>query len=98
VTDEQGRFVHVDAPVRAANCLVAMGLFVSTAANTDFMTLEMKRNAASFWIRNQEECAKHGVTTIISSIITFVMGCILGHYLKRTLLAGRRGTCATEYL
>jgi hypothetical protein len=82
VTDEQGRFVHVDAPVRAAICFVAMMLFVSRGANTNFMTLEMKRNAASFWIRNREDFAKHGVMTIISNVLALIIGYLLGHYLK----------------
>lgn len=52
----------------------------STAGN--FLSLETKRNSASFFVRNREDFAKHAVTAAISVLIGGLVGWLIGHFLK----------------
>jgi hypothetical protein len=45
---------------------------------TNHLSLETKRNSASFFVRNREEFAKYAVTAILSGLI----GAAIAHYLK----------------
>jgi hypothetical protein len=48
----------------------------------NYLSLETRRNSASFFVRNWEDFAKHGVTATISAIIGGIAGFILGHYFR----------------
>jgi len=63
--------------------LIILGLFVSfSLSNRNYLTLEKRRDAPSFFVRNQEEFARHAMTATISSIIGVLVGYLLGHFLK----------------
>jgi hypothetical protein len=64
-------------------CVAALALFAVAGLNiTNFLSLETKRNSASFFVRNREDFAKHAVITGISSLITGIIGFLIGHFLK----------------
>ena len=48
----------------------------------NFLSLETRRNSASFFVRNREDFAKHTVTSLISGVIGLIIGYVLGHYMK----------------
>lgn len=58
-------------------------LFVGlTVSGMNYLTLEKRRDAPSFFARNKEEFAKQAVTATIGTIIGAIIGFIVGHYLK----------------
>jgi hypothetical protein len=60
-------------------CLAAFVMFLVLSANRgNYLSLETKRNSASFFVRNWEEFAKHAVTAVISGVV----GYLVGHFLK----------------
>lgn len=63
--------------------LILLIVLMNFAFNVkNYLSLETKRNSASFFARNREDFAKHAVITGISSLITGVIGYFIGHYLK----------------
>jgi len=50
--------------------------------SSNYVSLESRRDSASFFVRNREEFAKHTVTAIISSVIGGLVGYLIGHYLR----------------
>jgi hypothetical protein len=64
-------------------CLLIFGAFFGAGLHVgNFMTLERRRDSPSFFVRNREDFAKHGVTAAIGSIIGGLVGYCIGHFLK----------------
>jgi hypothetical protein len=64
-------------------CTVAIGIFLKATVNVqNYLSLETKRNSASFFVRNREDFAKHAVTSTIGTLIGVVIGWLIGHYGK----------------
>jgi hypothetical protein len=84
VTDSQGQFKMT--PRSLIGFLIGflfIILFVGlTVGGMNYVTLEKRRDAPSFFARNKEEFAKQAVTASISTIIGAIIGFIVGHYLK----------------
>ena len=60
-------------------CAVGFAVSLGTGLSVrNSLSLEYKRNSPSFFVRNREEFAKHGVTALIGSIV----GWLVGHFLK----------------
>jgi hypothetical protein len=47
-----------------------------------YLTLDTRLESPTFFAKNREEFGKHAVITTISSLITGVIGYLLGHYLR----------------
>ena len=74
-------------PILHASVFVCIGITIiftilGIANSQNRLSLEKKLDAPSFFVRNREEFAKHGVISLISVIIGVVVGYFLGHYLK----------------
>ncbi len=64
-------------------CAAALVFFVVMGINVkNFLTLETRRNSASFFVKYREDFAKHAVTATISGIIGCIVGWVVGHFLK----------------
>jgi hypothetical protein len=62
---------------------VALGIFLNAATNIqNYLSLESKRKSASFFVKYREDFARHAVQTVIASVITGIIGYLIGHYLK----------------
>lgn len=65
----------------ASLCAFIAFIILITSVN-NYLTLETKRNSASFFVRYREEFAKSAVTSLISALTGGVIGYLLGHFLK----------------
>ncbi len=64
-------------------CVTAFMIFTIAGLNiNNFLSLETKRNSASFFVRNREDFAKHATTATISTLIGGVIGYLIAHFLK----------------
>jgi hypothetical protein len=64
-------------------CVAALVFFVVSGINEkNYLSLETRRNSASFFVKNREEFAKHAVMVAISTVIGGIIGYWLGHFLK----------------
>jgi hypothetical protein len=77
-----GQFVLGSWPGFVVFLLLFATSLVYGISPSNYLSLESRRNSASFFIRNREEFAKHAVTATISTVIGGLAGYIIGHYLK----------------
>jgi len=64
-------------------CLPLMMVSIWGATTIDNrITLEKRANSPSFWVRNQEDFAKHAVTAGISALTGGFVGWLIGHFHK----------------
>lgn len=77
VKHEQSLFI-----IWLALCAVLLIIILIWSNRRHFVTLDTRLESPSFFAKNREEFGKHAVITAISSIISGVLGYLLGHYLK----------------
>jgi hypothetical protein len=65
-----------------SSMLVPVIFFGLSIGGRNYLTLEKRRNAPSFFVRNQEEFAARAVGTGIASLISGLCGYLIGRYLK----------------
>jgi hypothetical protein len=53
-----------------------------TFGGRNYLTLEKKRDTPSFFVRNREEFAARAFGTGIASLVSALIGYLIGHYLK----------------
>jgi len=73
----------IGSPTGFFICMAVFVIFLLMSRGTgNYLTLETKRNSASFLVRNREDFAKHAVLTLISGVIGAVLGYLVGHFWK----------------
>jgi hypothetical protein len=73
----------IGSPTGFFICLATFVIFVLMSRSPgNYLTLEAKRDAASFFVRNREDFAKHAVLSLISGMIGAVVGYLVGHFSK----------------
>jgi hypothetical protein len=76
--NKEGQAVIRSLPGLLISVVVFAGCVAMGLNSQNFVSLETKRNSASFFVRNWEEFAKHAVTAGISGVI----GYCIGYFLK----------------
>jgi preprotein translocase subunit Sss1 len=80
--DNQGQQT-IGSPPGFFICLAAFSFFLAVGLNVkNYLSLETKRNSASFFTRNREEFAKQAVTAGISTVIGGVIGYCIALFMK----------------
>ena len=82
--DKQGQqFIAYRALPGILICVAALVFFVVMGINVkNYLSLETRRNSASFFVKYREDFAKHAVTATISAIIGAIFGWLVGHFLR----------------
>jgi hypothetical protein len=80
--NENGQATLGSLPGVLISMLVFTISFALGMGRGNFLSLETRRNSASFFVRNREDFAKHAISSLISAVIGLIIGYVLGRFIK----------------